>query len=114
MSTTFFERHRATLELALQAITERGYWSPYSENPSPRVYGETAAADGKTAFDARLNRPFEIDQAGTIGRVGHEISPYGPALGIDYPKADIDQLLQGVNAARVAWRKAGPEVWAGV
>ena len=114
MTSTFFERHRATLELALQAITERGYWSPYSENPSPRVYGETAAADGKTAFDARLNRSFEIDQAGTVGRVGNEISPYGPALGIDYPKADIDQLLQGMNAARVAWRKAGAEVWAGV
>ncbi|MCW5298221.1 phenylacetic acid degradation protein PaaN [Herbaspirillum lusitanum] len=114
MSTTFFERHRATLDKAVQAIGERGYWSPYSESPSPRVYGETAADDGKAAYDARLNRPFEIDQAGTTGRIGSEVSPYGPALGITYPKADIDQLLQGVAAAGVAWRKAGPEVWAGV
>jgi len=114
MSTTFFERHRATLDKAVQAIGERGYWSPYSESPSPRVYGETAADEGKAAYDARLNRPFEIDQAGTTGRIGSEVSPYGPALGITYPKADIDQLLQGVAAAGVAWRKAGPEVWAGV
>jgi len=114
MSTTFFERHRATLDKAVQAIGERGYWSPYSESPSPRVYGETAADEGKAAYEARLNRPFEIDQAGTTGRIGSEVSPYGPALGITYPKADIDQLLQGVAAAGVAWRKAGPEVWAGV
>ncbi|AKZ62925.1 aldehyde dehydrogenase [Herbaspirillum hiltneri N3] len=114
MSTTFFDRHRATLDKAVQAIGERGYWSPYSESPSPRVYGETAADDGKAAYDARLNRPFEIGQAGTIGRTGNEVSPYGPALGITYPKADIDQLLQGSAAAGVAWRKAGPEVWAGV
>jgi len=114
MSTTFLERHRATLDKAVQAIGERGYWSPYSESPSPRVYGETAADDGKAAYDARLNRPFDIDQAGTTGRTGHEVSPFGPALGISYPKADIDQLLQGVAAAGVAWRKAGPEVWTGV
>ncbi|WP_034300037.1 phenylacetic acid degradation protein PaaN [Herbaspirillum sp. RV1423] len=114
MSTTLFERHRATLDKALQAIAERGYWSPYSESPSPRVYGESAAEDGKAAFDARLNRPFEIDQVGTVGRVGNEVSPYGPALGISYPKADIDQLLQGVTAAGAAWRKAGPEIWTGV
>jgi phenylacetic acid degradation protein paaN len=114
MSTTFFERHRATLDKAVQAIGERGYWSPYSESPSPRIYGETAADEGKAAYDARLNRPFEIDQAGTTARIGSEVSPYGPALGITYPKADIDQLLQGVAAAGVAWRKAGPEVWAGV
>ena len=116
MSTTFFERHRATVDKAVQAIGERGYWSPYSESPSPRVYGETAADDGKAAYEARLNRPFEIDQVGTVGGtgVGNEVSPYGPALGITYPKADIDQLLQGVAAAGVAWRKAGPEVWAGV
>lgn len=114
MSTTFFERHRATLDKAVQAIGERGYWSPYSESPSPRVYGETAADDGKAAYDARLNRPFGIDQAGTIGRIGSEVSPYGPALGITYPQADIDQLLQGVAAAGAAWRKAGPQVWAGV
>ncbi|RFB68575.1 MULTISPECIES: phenylacetic acid degradation protein PaaN [unclassified Herbaspirillum] len=114
MSTTFFERHRATLDKAVQTIGERGYWSPYSESPSPRVYGETAADEGKAAYDARLNRPFEIDQTGTTGRTGNEVSPYGPALGITYPKADIDQLLQGVAAAGVAWRKAGPQVWAGV
>ncbi|EJL90900.1 phenylacetic acid degradation protein paaN [Herbaspirillum sp. CF444] len=116
MTTTFFERHRATLDTALQAIAERGYWSPYSESPSPRVYGETAADDGKTAYDAHLNRPFEIDQAGTVGGagIGNEVSPYGPALGITYPKTDVDQLLQGVAAAGATWRKAGPEVWTGV
>ena len=58
MSHPFFERHRATLERALQAIAERGYWSAYPESPSPKVYGEGAAEAGKAAFDALLDKPF--------------------------------------------------------
>jgi len=114
MSSTFFERHHATLTLAVQAIATRGYWSAYSENPSPRIYGESAAEDGKAAFEARLKHAFEINQAGSIGRVGSEVSPYGGSLGIRYPQADLDLLLPAVSAASIAWRRAGPQVWAGV
>ena len=46
MSHPFFERHQDVLQQALLALTERGYWSPYSEMPSPRVYGESAADEG--------------------------------------------------------------------
>ena len=46
MPHPLFERHRATLDRALQAIAERGYWTPYPEAPSPRVYGEGAADAG--------------------------------------------------------------------
>mgnify|MGYP003616902368 CR=1 FL=1 len=52
MSHPLFEKHRATLDGAINAIATRGYWSPYPEMPSPKVYGETAAADGKAAFEA--------------------------------------------------------------
>ena len=41
----YFDRHAETLDRALTAIRERAYWSAYPESPSPRVYGETAAAD---------------------------------------------------------------------
>ena len=47
MSNPFFERHRATLERAVEAIADRGYWTPYPESPSPKVYGEGAAEAGK-------------------------------------------------------------------
>ncbi|MDD3448886.1 MAG: phenylacetic acid degradation protein PaaN [Gammaproteobacteria bacterium] len=114
MSTDFFARHRETLEQALRAIRTREYWSAYPEAPSGRVYGETAGADGQAAFEARLNRPFPIDQPGTVGRAGAETSPYGMALGITYPKVDPAVLLPAMRAAMPAWRDAGPDTRAGV
>ena len=50
MSHSFFNKHEKVLNEALAAIRARGYWSPFSEMPSPKVYGETAAADGEAAF----------------------------------------------------------------
>ena len=49
-----FERHRETLEKAIEAAHTRGYWSPYPEMPSGKIYGETAKADGEAAFEAML------------------------------------------------------------
>lgn len=114
MSHPFFTRHQALLDQATQAIAERGYWSPFSESPSPKAYGETANADGKAAFEARLNKPFALTQPGTVGQTGKEVSPYGSELGVTYPKPDLDQLFAGVAEGMPAWRKAGPEAWVGV
>jgi phenylacetic acid degradation protein paaN len=109
-----FDRHEATLERALAAIADRGYWSAYSESPSPKVYGEGAAEAGKAAFDALRDKPFALDQPGTVGAVGAEVSPYGFPLGITYPKVDVDALFAAIARARREWRKAGPEAWVGV
>ena len=114
VSHPFFERHRATLDRAVEAIAARSYWSAYPESASPKVYGEGAAEAGKAAFDALKDKPFPLEQPGTIGRVGGEQSPYGIPLGITYPKADLDLLFAAIGKAQTAWRKAGPEAWAGV
>ncbi len=114
MPHPLFDKHRATLDGALAAIAERGYWSAYSESPSPRVYGEGAAEAGKAAFDALLGKPFALEQAGTVGTAGHERSPYGFDLGISYPKADLDILFANVARAAETWKQAGPDAWAGV
>ncbi|MCL4761042.1 MAG: phenylacetic acid degradation protein PaaN [Burkholderiales bacterium] len=114
MTHPLFDKHEATLERALQAIAERGYWSPYPESASPKVYGEGAAEAGRAAFEALRGKPFELDQAGTVGRTGRERSPYGFDLGIDYPKADLDALFAGIAQAHARWRKAGPQAWVGV
>ena len=114
MSKPFFSQHKATLDQALQAITTRGYWSPFSEMPSPKVYGETANADGKAAFDARLNKPFSFTQPGIAGQTGAEKSPYGFDLGISYPRADLNVLIGAIQAAAKDWRNAGPETWTGI
>ena len=36
-ATELVERHRPTLEAAVAAAAQRGYWSAYAESPSPRV-----------------------------------------------------------------------------
>ena len=46
-----FDKHRATLDRALQAIAERSYWSAYPESPSPRNYGEGAVEQGPVGVD---------------------------------------------------------------
>ena len=112
--TDFTAAHRETLDRALAALADRGYWSAFPESPSPRVYGETAAAEGLAAHEAHLGTRFELDQAGTVGWVGAERSPYGPELGVTYPQADLDVLLAAAQAAMPAWRDAGPDVRAGV
>ena len=114
MSHPFFERHRETLDRAVKAIAERGYWSAYPESASPKVYGEGSVEAGKAAFDALLNKPFPLEQPGTVGTVGGENSPYGIPLGITYPKADLTTLFTAIAKAQGSWRAAGPEAWVGV
>ncbi|MEU4679677.1 phenylacetic acid degradation protein PaaN [Micromonospora sp. NPDC023737] len=109
-----YDRHVDTLTRALTAITERGYWSAYPESPSPRVYGETAASDGKAAFEAYLNGDFPLDQPGAGDRVATETSPFGVELGVRYPHAGVDELVAAASAALPAWRDAGPQTRIGV
>ncbi|TRV76485.1 phenylacetic acid degradation protein PaaN [Streptomyces sp. 130] len=107
------ERHRSTLDRALEAIRTRDYWSPHPEHP--KAYGEggapgsLGAAEGKAAFDAVLHGRFDLGQPGTDGWTGGEVSPYGPELGVEYPHADLDVLLPAMRAGMPAWREAGPE-----
>ncbi|GAA0685990.1 phenylacetic acid degradation protein PaaN [Marinobacterium maritimum] len=114
MSENLFAKHKATLDGALAAIHSRDYFSPWSENPSPRAYGETAAADGEAAFKAHLNKPFELEMPGISGRVGGEVSPYGIELNVQYPTVDMDKLLPAMDDARKAWRDQGVEGRTGI
>lgn len=109
-----YDRHADTLNRALTAITERGYWSAYPESPSPRVYGETAAADGRAAFEAYLGGDFPLDQPGAGERVATEASPFGVELAVRYPHAGVDELIRAASAALPAWRDAGPQARVGV
>ncbi|MDR5737443.1 MULTISPECIES: phenylacetic acid degradation protein PaaN [unclassified Caballeronia] len=114
MTHSLFTKHEAMLDKALSAIETRGYWSPFVEMPSPKVYGETASADGEAAFKAHLGKTFEIDQPSTGETVGAERSPFGISLDIKYPKADPDVLVRASLDAQKQWRAAGPQAWVGV
>lgn len=109
-----YATHSETLSAALDAIRKRDYWSPYPESPSPRVYGETSAADGKAAFQGYLGKRFPLDQPGTNRWVVTEYSPYGVELGVSYPHPDPDILFPAGLAGMSAWRDAGPDTRAGV
>ncbi len=111
---TFFDDHRETLERAVRASRSREFYSAYPESPSPKVYGELAAEEGRRAFEAYLGADFPLDQPGTDGTVDGERSPYGLDLGVRYPHVDPDILLPAMGSALAAWRDAGPDTRAGV
>ncbi|WP_086866167.1 phenylacetic acid degradation protein PaaN [Streptomyces viridochromogenes] len=103
-------KHRPTLDQALEAIRTRAYWSPHPEHP--KAYGENGSLDaaaGKAAFDAVLGSRLDLGQPGTDGWVGGEVSPYGIELGVEYPHADLDELLPAMRAGMRQWRDAGAE-----
>jgi phenylacetic acid degradation protein paaN len=104
---SLFERHQALIERAVQANMERGYWSPFPEMPSPKVYGESAPADGKAAFESLLGRPFELGQPGQTGWLSPEVSPYGIKLDVAYPDCKPQALIDAAQLAMPAWQALG-------
>jgi phenylacetic acid degradation protein paaN len=112
MSHELFERHRDTLGRALTAIRDRGYWSPYPENP--KAYGEESASKGREAFESYLGRRFPLDQPEVGADVGQERSPYGVELGVAYPHTSPDTVISAALAALPAWRDTGPDTRAGI
>ncbi|MEI7783603.1 MAG: aldehyde dehydrogenase family protein, partial [Betaproteobacteria bacterium] len=104
---SLFEKHQTLIEGAVQAIAQRGYWSPFAEMPSPKAYGESAPAAGRAAFESYLNRRFELDQPGQSGWASPEVSPYGVALGVSYPVCDGQALVDAAQAAMPGWQRLG-------
>jgi phenylacetic acid degradation protein paaN len=110
----FFVKHRSLLDEACRVARTRTYWSAFPEAPSGKVYGETAKADAEAAFETLLGKPFDLDQPGGGTRVGAERSPYGPALGVSYPQADVATLIAAADRAMVNWSSASVEARVGV
>jgi len=112
-----FEKHRETLEAAVVATRTREHYSAFNESPSPRVYGETAAAEGQAAFEAWRGTTFPLDTPGAAGTVATEKSPFGFELDVSYPRVTpdgVDALLAAAGAGLRAFRDAGVEARVGV
>jgi phenylacetic acid degradation protein paaN len=115
MTSAYFDKHHDKLDAAVAASATREYYSAYDESPSPRVYGESAAGEGKAAFEAWQGKPFPLETPGSDGTVSTERSPFGFDLGVSYPRAhDVDALLAAAQAGMKGWRDAGPETRVGV
>lgn len=111
----FYAKHESALRDARRACLERSYFTLFSETPDRHRGGAAAAEAGTAAFRTQLGRPFELDQPGTVGRIGGEVSPYTQApLGIDYPRADPDALFAAARAAMGEWAAAPPRARLGV
>jgi len=104
------------LDNAIEALHQRTFYAQYPEHPSPKIYGETADADGQEKFKAHLNKQFvELDQHRADKWIGDEESPYlQEKLGIEYPFLEVDTLIERANESFNGWRKASPEVRAAV
>lgn len=113
---SLYEKHQATLDQAIKAMHERTFWAAYPEHPSPKVYGETADADGRKAFQASMNKRFEeLLQPEPADWAGAEESPYlQEPLGISYPVFDSSTLTDRAQAAFDSWRKVSAQDRAGI
>ncbi|MEV0273108.1 phenylacetic acid degradation protein PaaN [Hamadaea sp. NPDC050747] len=109
---SFFATHEELLDRAQRAIAERVYWSAYPESPSPKVWGEAAAPDGKAAFEALLGQDFPLPGSGE--RIAPEKSPFGIELGVRYATTPAAELIANASAALPAWREAGVPTRTGV
>lgn len=112
--TALFDRHREMLDDAVKAVQSRAFWTPFPEVPSGKIYGESAKADGEAAYAALLGQPFALPGHPESRRAGAEVSPFGGALGITYPVADVPALIAAAEAAAPALAEAGPEARVGV
>jgi phenylacetic acid degradation protein paaN len=117
LAEELFARHRALLHEAVAATRSRKYFSAFPESPSPRVYGESAAAEGKAAFERWLGSEFPLSTPGADGVVASEKSPYGIDLEVAYPRVrptGVPALLTAAHAGVSQWRDAGVEARVGV
>jgi phenylacetic acid degradation protein paaN len=113
MSTNFYSQHEQKLQEALSAIQNRGFYSAYPEVPSGKIYGESAKKDGQAAFEGYLGNEFALQQGGSSGTIGSEISPYGVPINSQYPKVAIPKIMELISSACPAWRNASIETRVG-
>ncbi|HNP06313.1 MAG TPA: phenylacetic acid degradation protein PaaN [Cyclobacteriaceae bacterium] len=113
---SLFKKHEEIINNSIKALHERTFFAAYPEHPSPKIYGETADADGQTKFKASVGKKFEeLKQEHPEGWAGQEESPYlGDGLKISYPTFSPGTLISRSNKAFHQWRKVSAEERAGI
>ena len=126
-----FDQHLARFQRAQTACIERDCWSPFADMPGKYPDAAAAQARGLAAFNSHLGvhtgnpdapsdqvmtgPSFALDQPGTMGELGEEVSPYTRRpLGILYPHADVDALFSAAHLAITTWSEAPIETRIGV
>jgi phenylacetic acid degradation protein paaN len=111
-----FEKHKGTIEKAIDALHARTFYAAFVEQPAPAVYGETADADGQAKFKTALGKKFEeLKQPNPISWGGREESPYlQEELKISYPLFSTEVLIDRSKNAFHQWRKISTQDRAGI
>lgn len=106
---TLFNKHKALLDAALQALQARNYYSPYPENP--KAYAEDADAKAKAWISSVMNNNFtSLDQTGATGFVGEEISPFlQVGIGVKYPMFTAEAVIANASKGQTVWAKTSIE-----
>ncbi|SHI26143.1 aldehyde dehydrogenase family protein [Streptomyces sp. 3214.6] len=110
--TALFDKHRHLLDRARAATADRTNWSAYDDAPPS---GPADADRADAWLREQCGRPFPLDHPGTPRRQDDEVSPYtGEPLGISYPHATPDELIEAAEKAWEGWRTADAPVRVGV
>ena len=96
----------AILDRAVQATSDRTYWSAFPEHP--KAYGEEAPPAGEAAFNALLGLGFETGQDHEGFVSVEESSPFGIDLDITYPATSIDRVVADAGTAMSSWSALTP------
>jgi len=103
---SLFDRHRARLDAALDALVRGGV----------AVAPPTAALDAAAAasFRGLLGTTFALPGVTAPGRLGAERSPWGLDLAVTYPTATPAEWLTAAEAVRADWAATSIEQRVGV
>jgi phenylacetic acid degradation protein paaN len=111
----YFEKHSARFASAKQACRTRQHWSAFPDMPSAYPGWEAAQTAAVAQLAAMRDQRFELDQAGIMGELGQEVSPYTQKpLQIRYPLSKLDALFDAAQHALPAWQRAPLEERLGV
>ncbi|MEN3026449.1 MAG: phenylacetic acid degradation protein PaaN [Chlorobiota bacterium] len=103
---TLVEKHAATLQAAMEAVRSRSFFAYWAEVPSGKVYGETANEDGRRRFEGLLGKRFtELLQVHDGFWGGHEVSPYGLPLKVEYPRTGLREAVERAQRAQQQWQR---------
>lgn len=114
-ATALFEKHKATLERAIQAMHQRTFFAQFPEGMN--AYGETADTEAKQRFSEQHGRAFDrLLQAQDGLMKSAEVSPYTQKpLGIEYPVLHSPEAyVKHATAVWPSWRTLTPQARAGV
>src|SRR5205823_3848565 len=109
-----YNKHKETLDKAIEAVYNRAYFAAYPENP--KAYAEDGLAKAQEWYNGLLGNEFsELLQINPDGWKGIETSPYTQELlNIKYPSFTTEKLIGNSRIAMPDWRHATPETRAAI